>query len=166
MRRVFFSFHYERDCWRAAQVRNVWVTKGKANSYLDAAKWEKLRRSGKQKVRDWIEAQLCGVSVTVVLIGQETADREYVLYEIRRSHELHKGMLGIYIHQIKDQNGNWSPFSGSNPFKRFRLESSGFWEELFPSTFASLYPTFDWIDDHGYRNLSKWIDEAAKRAGR
>jgi len=26
-RRVFFSFHYERDVWRAQQVRNSWVTR-------------------------------------------------------------------------------------------------------------------------------------------
>lgn len=26
-RRVFFSFHYERDIWRANQVRNRWITK-------------------------------------------------------------------------------------------------------------------------------------------
>jgi len=26
-RKVFFSFHYERDIWRASIVRNSWVTK-------------------------------------------------------------------------------------------------------------------------------------------
>lgn len=41
-RRVFFSFHYERDAWRAAQVRNSWVTKPdrEAAGFWDAVAWE------------------------------------------------------------------------------------------------------------------------------
>ncbi len=37
-RRVFFSFHYERDVWRAGQVRNSWVTKDREEAgFWDAA---------------------------------------------------------------------------------------------------------------------------------
>ena len=28
IRKVFFSFHYKRDNWRAAQVRNIGVIEG------------------------------------------------------------------------------------------------------------------------------------------
>ena len=40
-RRVFFSFHYEKDIWRASQVRNSWVTKPDRESagFWD---WEKI----------------------------------------------------------------------------------------------------------------------------
>jgi len=31
-RRVFFSFHYERDNWRAGQARNSWVTKDRESA--------------------------------------------------------------------------------------------------------------------------------------
>ena len=36
-RRVFFSFHYERDHWRANVVRNSWVTKDRESAgFFDA----------------------------------------------------------------------------------------------------------------------------------
>jgi hypothetical protein len=68
-RRVFFSFHYKRDGWRVAQVRNSWVTKPdkEAAGYIDAASWEELERQGDEAIKRWINNQLTGTSVTVVL---------------------------------------------------------------------------------------------------
>jgi len=38
-RRAFFSFHFDRDYWRANQVRNSWLTQDDRGStgYIDAA---------------------------------------------------------------------------------------------------------------------------------
>jgi hypothetical protein len=49
-RRVFFSFHYERDLWRAGQVRNSWVTKPdrEAAGFWDAAAWEEVKKKGEE----------------------------------------------------------------------------------------------------------------------
>src|SRR5438309_1609781 len=71
-RRVFFSFHYQRDIVRASQVRNSWVTQDRQTAgFLDAAAWEKVKRGGDAAIEAWIEDQLNGTSVTVVLIGAE-----------------------------------------------------------------------------------------------
>jgi MTH538 TIR-like domain (DUF1863) len=45
-RRVFFSFHYERDIWRASIVRNSWVTKPdrQAAGFFDASIWEEAKK--------------------------------------------------------------------------------------------------------------------------
>lgn len=80
-RRAFFSFHYKNDVWRANQVRNSWVTQGKeAAGFIDSAEFEKIKGKGKgdNAVEDWIDEQLKGTSVTVVLIGSETSNRKYV----------------------------------------------------------------------------------------
>ncbi len=46
-RRVFFSFHYERDVWRAGQVRNSWVTKDREDAgFWDSASWEEVKKKG------------------------------------------------------------------------------------------------------------------------
>ena len=47
-RKVFFSFHYERDAQRAAVVRNHAVTKDgdEAAGYVDKAAWESIERQG------------------------------------------------------------------------------------------------------------------------
>lgn len=105
-RRGFFSFHYERDCWRAGQVRNSWVTKDRESAgFWDAAAWEEVKKKTDAEIEKWIGEQLVGTSVTIVLIGAETSTRQYVGYEIKLSHNRGNGMLGIYIHNMKDVNG-------------------------------------------------------------
>jgi hypothetical protein len=161
-RRVFFSFHYERDVWRVSQVRNSWITKPDRESagFWDAAKWEDVKRQGKSVIERWIDDNLQGTSVTVVLIGAETSTRPYVDYEIKRSHEIGNGMLGIYIHNIKDADSR-TDVKGGNPFDNWYANSEGR-----RTLFSSLYPTHDWVLNDGYNNLGGWVEEAATRAGR
>src|SRR6266850_269697 len=120
-RRVFFSFHYERDCWRASQIRNSWVTQDRESAgFWDAASWEEVKRRGDSEIERWIDKQLTGTSVTVVLIGSETADRKYVGYEIKETFSKGNGMLGIRIHNMKDMNGR-PDLSGKNPFDKWQV---------------------------------------------
>jgi len=85
-RKVFFSFHYDRDVHRVMQVRNSWVVRrnGEATPFYDKAEFEEVkRRAG--GIEKWIEQQLVGTSVTVVLYGAETYHRPWVQHEIKRS---------------------------------------------------------------------------------
>lgn len=41
MRRVFFSFHYRKDSWRASQIRNMGVVDG--NKPASDNDWEKIK---------------------------------------------------------------------------------------------------------------------------
>jgi len=162
VRRVFFGFHYRRDIWRASQVRNSWVTKPdrEAAGFWDAAEWEKLKKRGDEAVKRWIDKQLEGTSVTVVLIGAKTSSRKWVRYEIKKSHKDGKGLLGVYIHKLKDKDGNTDE-KGDNYFGVIGKDKDGknvyFWQ---------LYPTYDWVDEDGYENLGNWVEKAAKKAGR
>ncbi|MFH1934316.1 MAG: TIR domain-containing protein [Pseudomonadota bacterium] len=161
-RRVFFAFHYERDVWRAGQVRNSWVTKPDREDagFWDAAEWESVKRQGDEAVKRWIKNQLSGTSVTAVLIGAETSERKWVKYEIIESYNKGNGILGIYIHNIKDQNG-YTDTSGNNPFNYIYIERDG--RKVY---FSEIYPTYDWVNDNGYENLGVWVEEAAKKAGK
>jgi len=161
-RKVFFSFHFQRDSWRASQVRNCWVTKGTANSFMDAANWERVKRSGDKAVKNWINSQLTGTSVTIVLIGTETANRKYVNYEIEQSYKRGNALIGIYIHDLKNQFGQSEWWPGRNPFSNFKLTSSNF----FVNTLANIVPTYNWVNDNGYRNISYWIERAIADASR
>lgn len=161
-RRAFFSFHYENDVWRANIVRNSWVTKSdrEAAGFVDAADFEEVKKGGDAAIKRWIDNQLSGTSITVVLIGSETSNREYVKYELQRSFEKGNGMLGIYVHQIKDRFGNTSN-KGSNAFGELGKDKNG--KAIY---FSVDYLTYDWINDDGYNNLGKWIEEAARKAGK
>ena len=75
-RRVFFSFHYGRDIWRVNQVRQSWVTKDRETAgFWDASLWEEARKKGDAAIKKMIDDALRNTSVTVVLIGAETAHR-------------------------------------------------------------------------------------------
>jgi len=101
-RRVFFSFHYERDIWRANVVRNSWVTQDReAAGFWDASLWEEAKKQGDEAIKRMINRGLENTSVTAVLIRSETASREWVQYEIKRSYERLNGLLGIFIDGIK-----------------------------------------------------------------
>ena len=116
-RRVFFGFHYDRDNWRASQVRNSWITKSgrEAAGFWDAAAWEEVQGKGEDAIKQWIRKQLEGTSVTVVLIGAETSTRDYVKYEITQSWDRGNGLIGVYIHNQKDKNGR-TDVKGADPF--------------------------------------------------
>lgn len=170
-RRAFFSFHYQRDIWRVNQVRNSWVVQpGEQEAvWYDASLWEKVKTKGDAALERLIDEGLTNTSVTVVLIGAETSQRKWVNYEIRESHRRKKGLIGIYIHNLKSRLG-LTDIKGKNPFDNFYIE-----EEIRVSLlgatnrkvyFSELYPTYDWTLDNGYKNIGSWIEAAAKKAGR
>ena len=131
-----------------------------AAGFVDSADFEKVEKQGKAAIKKWIDGQLSGTSVTVVLIGSQTSNREYVKYELQKSYAKGNGMLGIYIHQCKDFAGK-TDTKGSNAFGEIGKDVEG--NTVY---FSTSYPCYDWIDDDGYNNLGKWIEAAAKKAGR
>ena len=140
-RKVFFSFHYGRDISRANVVRNSWVTKDKGTAgFLDASLWEEAKTKGDAAIKRLIDDQMVGTTVTAVLIGSQTSERAYVQYEINKSIERGNGLLGIYIHNIKDLSGKVAS-KGLNPL-------------------TSRHKTYDWIADNGYANLGSWVEAA------
>ena len=153
-RKIFFSFHYERDVWRASQVRNSnVVSKEDQYGFTDAADWESIKKKGDAAIQNWINDQLKNTSVTVILIGAETADREWVQYEILQSWNRGNGILGIWIHNIKDQNQK-TDTPGRNPLDDFKLPDG--------TVLSSVCKTYDWVINDGRKNLGKWADEAAE----
>lgn len=161
MRKVFFSFHYGNDVWRANQVRNSWVTKERsAAGFIDSAAFEKIEKEGEQAIKNWIVEQLKGTSVTVVLIGSETSNRKYVKYEIEKSLEKGNGIVGVYIHNLEDQYENTST-KGDIAFGKLGIDEDG--NDIY---FNDIAQTYNYVNNDGYENLGKWIEEAAKNAGK
>jgi len=146
-RRVFFSFEYEKDVSRAWVVRNSWVPKPdrEAAGFIDAANFEKLEQQGDDAIRNWIDKQLEGTSVTVVLVGEKTCSSQWVKYEIEKSIKERKGLLGIDISKIGDLHGNTSERCGEIP---------------------KGYTFYLWFKDDGYNKIGDWIEKAAEDAGR
>ena len=144
-RKVFFSFKYE-DVSRAMVVRNSWVAQGKeAAGFIDAADFEKVERQGEDAIKNWIDKQLNGTSVTVVLVGAKTCSSKWVKYEIKKSTEIGNGLLGIDISKIKNLQGDTSDRCGQIP---------------------TGYDFYLWNNEDGYHKMGDWIEKAAKDVGR
>ncbi len=161
-RHVFFTFHYDNDIMRVNTIRNHDLTKNGLveSGYIDHSLWEESKLKGKAALEKLIDAGLAGSSVTAILIGKETAGREWVNYEITQSHNKGNGIIGIYINKIKNTDGTTDP-RGRNPLDDWTTTQNGVTVPL-----SSVYTTYDWVDNDGYNNFGKWVEAAAKAKGR
>lgn len=143
-RKVFFSFKYE-DVHRAMNVRNSNVLTGVMKSgFIDKADFEKVEREGDRAIKTWIDKQLNGTSVTVVLVGANTDKSKWVKYEIEQSIARGNGILTIDISKIRDLNEQTTTCCA--------LRVKG-------------YPHYQWNNNKGRENLGQWVDDAATAAG-
>lgn len=156
-RTVFFSFHYQEDwsrMWnvrKSGEFRRVAGSEDNVRLFLPRDRWETVKRQGDRAIKSWIDGGLKYSGVTVVLIGQYTYQRKYVRYEIEKSEKEGKGILGVYVHGLRDMDQKLG-VKGRNPFDYASLSKS--------------YSTYDWVKDGGPSNFSDWVEQAAKAVGR
>lgn len=156
-RNAFYSFHFQPDNWRAAQVRGMGVLEG--NEPASDNDWEAVKKGGDSAIQKWIDGQLSGRSVAIVLVGNATAGRKWIKYEIEKAWNDGKGVLGIYCHNLKDVQGNQTS-KGTNPFDDFTMRKD-------QSKLSSLVRCYDppYADSkqvYAYikQNLESWIEAA------
>jgi hypothetical protein len=123
---VFFSFAYDDvKNFKVNVVRNSWLLKNKEETFVDGSIWEKSQSKGESVLKKLIETGLKKTSVTAILIGENTANRRWVNYEIIRSFDRGNGIFGIHINRIKGKTGLTA--RGQNPLDRlgFSLSKDG-----------------------------------------
>ena len=145
-RRVFFSFHFDRDIFRANQVRNLNVVLGADTAgFFDHSEYDEAKRQGSEGIARMIRKHLENTTVTIVLIGSETFYRPWVRYEIEQSAARKNGFLGIYIHHLQSIDRQTS---ARGPL---------------PTVPAGVqFPAYDW--DGNYNRFRDEIEAAGKRA--
>lgn len=157
-RKVFFSFHYMPDHWRASQVRNMGVIEGDAP--VSDHDWEKVTKGGDDAIKKWINEQMSGKSCAVVLIGTNTSGRKWINHEIIKAWDDNKGVLGIYIHNLKDSDKKQST-KGGNPFDNITMGGTN-GKKM--SSVVNVYdpPHWESTDAYAYikKNLSDWVEAA------
>ncbi len=146
-RKVFYSFHFDNDNWRAGQVRNIGTVEG--DKPVNGNKWEDVKSKSDSTIKTWIDDNLKDKSCLVVLIGEKTSERKWVNYEINRAWALGKGVCGIYIHKLEDVLGNQSS-KGKNPLASY------------VPIFESTYSTSKYVYDDIKNNIAELIEDAIK----
>ncbi len=163
-RRVFYSFHYKPDSVRASQVRQIGAIEG--NKSATDNEWEKITGGSDAAAKDkaikkWIADQMEGRTCTVVLVGQNTANRKWINHEIVKSWDDGMGVVGIFIHGLKNFEEEIST-KGENPFDYI---THGATKNKLSSIVKCYNPAgsnskerYAWIEQH----LANAIEEAIK----
>lgn len=154
-RRVFYSFHYDADNWRAGMVRNIGVVEG--NRPATDNEWEKRQERWRQGHPEVDQRSDVGRSCAIVLIGRTTAGRKWINYEIQQAWADGKGLLGIHVHNLEDKNGKQTT-KGRNPFEDLKVNGVNL------SRIVSAYDpprststgVYGYISDH----LADWVESA------
>lgn len=141
-RKVFFCFEPE-DALRALIVRDSLRAQGhRAAGFIPPSAVFSVTRH-QAAMQDWIDAELEGTSVTVVLVGARTSGDLWVHYVIEKSIERGNAMLGIDVSKIRDLRGNTT--------ERCERLPHG-------------YDFYMWLRDDGANYLDMWIEKAAEEA--
>lgn len=154
-RQVFYSFHYQPDNWRASQVRNMGIVEG--NRPATDNDWETVTKSGDDAIKRWIADQMNGRSCTVVLIGSGTAGRKWIKHEIEKTWSDGKGIVGIYIHNLKNSSGQQSN-QGTNPFSEYDINGVNMATivKAYNPPYSDSQSVYNYINN----NIADWIEEA------
>ena len=135
-RHVFFSFHYD-DIMNANIVRNSGEFKPtRETGFYDASLWEEAQTKGHTAIKKLIDDGLNNTSVTVFLLGAKTSTRKWCKYELQKSIDDKKGVLGILLPNQTEHGPKWISTKG--------------------------YSVQKW--DHS--KFSDWVEQAARDAGR
>lgn len=170
-RQVFYSFCFADDFWRTQQVRNIGAIEG--NSPTSANEWETVKRKGESSIKKWIDNNMKNRSCVVILIGSNTADRKWVKYEIEHAWKTGKGVVGIYIDRLKDQEGKQS-VKGDNPFDCFFVDKTfnsikerkeaAYRNEIRLSSVCKAYSPYYLTSTKAYayiaEHIQDWVEEA------
>lgn len=158
-RRVFYSFHYKPDNWRVSKVRNIGAVED--NKPASDNDWETVTKGGDAAIQKWIDGQLKGRGCTIVLIGKNTAGRKWIKYEIEKSWNDKKGLLGIHIHNIENAKGEKCD-KGTNPFSTFTVCDDKRKLSSVVNCYDPPYTASQSVYNHIAENIEDWIEEAIK----
>lgn len=198
-RRTFFSFHYVPDVWRAWNVRNCWVVKPEDQidrGFFDSSVFEATKKEGDEKLKAFLRDGLENTSVTCVLTGTDTWRRRWVRYEIARSVLKGNGLLTVFIHGVKNDDGEIAA-QGADPLAQmgvYRTDNGIFLAEWKNSKWVKYEDytlaipegdlwfvapqdtkvvqlsnhclSYDFTAQNGRKNIDGWIETAAGLAGR
>jgi hypothetical protein len=158
LRKIFYSFRFDDDVMRVQQIRNIGIIED--NKPVSINKWEEIKTGGEAAIKSWIDRNIDRAECVVVLIGENTHQSEWVKYEIRRAWDVGKGLVGIYIHNLKDPRiGICS--KGLNPFEKIEL-TDGKMLSYYISVYNPDADAYNWIVSHIDKIIEKGIEARKK----
>jgi len=120
--------------------------------------WEEITEGGDAAIEEWIDEQMAGRTCAIVLIGGSTAGRKWINYEIEKAWNDGKGLLGVFIHDLKNAEGKQGS-KGLNPFDYLTF-SDGAKLSTRVRAYDTPYTTSTYVYDFIKENLADWVEKA------
>lgn len=164
-RKVFYSFYFDDDVMRVQQIRNMGVIDG--DEPVSPNEWEKIQKK-EGGVKKWIDDNMAQRSCVVVLVGENTASRPWVKYEIEKAWNDKKGLLGIYIHNLScpkktKATGSGTCKQGKNPFDDFTFTEDPNKGKKLSTVVKCHNPKSSDAYNDIKNNIGDWIEEAIEQ---
>jgi MTH538 TIR-like domain (DUF1863) len=156
--KCFLSFHYRPDNWRVQKVKQMGAIEGQA--VLDSNGWETVKRGGDVAIQKWIDDHMKNRECLVVLVGEKTAGRRWVNYEIKTAWGKGMGVLAIHIHNIEDRHGIQAK-KGGNPFTGLTVDGKAVTGKVYDPPYSVSKNVYSHISE----NIESWVSEAVKARG-
>ncbi len=155
---VFYSFHFGNDVFRVQQIRNMGGVDG--NAPVSPNDWEEVKRKGVASIQKWIDDNMKYKQCVVVLVGENTAQRPWVQYEITKGWSDGKGVFGIYIHNLRDpKTGTCN--QGANPFDSIKFDDGRLLSRVIQCHNPNPLDAYNSIK----ANLDGWVNQAIAQRG-
>ncbi len=164
--------------------------------FLDQSLWEKRKLTDPDGLKRMIREGVRNSSVICVLIGSGTWDRPWVRYEIARALIDKRGLLGVHLNGLKHHQDGVPQSLGNNPFDYIGIANTraGFrivekvdgkwrWYADYARTIdvprylpkpdlnkvvrvSACVNCYDYAAQDGSHRMPRWLDDAARDAGR
>jgi hypothetical protein len=104
---------------------------------------------------------MAGRSCTVVLVGTHTANRKWINYEIVKSWDNNMGVVGIYVHGLKNMDNKLAA-KGRNPFDYIihgpTNQNLSSFVKCYNPVGKNSYERYAWIEKH----IANAVEEAIR----
>ena len=159
-----------------------------ASGFFDASIWEDAKKESDLALKRLINSGLDNTSITTVLVGSQTYNRRWVSYEIMKSMQKANKIIVVHINSIKGKDGKtknkgpnplyylgykfsddgkkihlydyigskWVDFPDLDTYKLKNIAPESLRGKII--RLSNDYLIYDWVDDYGYNNFSKWVE--------
>lgn len=158
--KVFYSFCGNEDSNRVRGILDSLTMHStqKPAGIIAKKEFENLKTEGGEAIHKWIKNELDGTSVTVVFLGTDTLENNFVRYQICESLRHGNAIIGVYINGIEDAQTN--KVSGKCDLHTVIAHYKYGTPIYFDYINDGIY---DYIADDGEKNLDVWVENAAKK---
>lgn len=98
MIKIYYSYDFDNDAARVRPITELDVVR--SDKPISREEWKQIKLGGVGTIKKWINNNMLFCSCLVVLVGEATANRPLINYEIKRAWKNNIDVFGINIDNL------------------------------------------------------------------